>query len=350
MTVYLHYMEQFRAVAITFVVAGHVMYYSGVERDSQIELMLGNLLVNGTVYFVFIAGFLFHHLSRRGFSYGPFLRKKVKTLLVPYLFLGLVPVVFHVAHQNSHYAGHFLPQGEGVWAAYVEPAFKYYLTGRFMLAYWFMPFIMLMFLLAPLHLLYARLSFKVQLSLVAILTFVALWVHRPFWGLNPVHSLVYFLPVYLLGIFFSVHADVVAGHLRKYELALVLLAVFLMILQADIGASHIYSKDFFELNGVDLQLAHTLMLCMALFSWLHRHKTVSPASVSLLASASFAVYFLHPFFLTWLGPVVAEQNWPDWLVWLLLPLFTALVMAVCVEIARCLRHYLGDKSRYLVGY
>jgi peptidoglycan/LPS O-acetylase OafA/YrhL len=59
---HLNSFNHFRAIAITFIVAGHCFGLTGMAITSMMEKTIANLLLGGTSLFVFISGFLFHHI------------------------------------------------------------------------------------------------------------------------------------------------------------------------------------------------------------------------------------------------------------------------------------------------
>ena len=69
---FLSYIHSFRAVAILFIVAGHCVYLFEWEAIRWQERLMKSLMQNGTVLFVFVAGFLFQHLSHK-FEYRRYL-------------------------------------------------------------------------------------------------------------------------------------------------------------------------------------------------------------------------------------------------------------------------------------
>jgi len=50
----------------------------------------------GTALFVFISGFLFHHIFYSRFNYRAFISRKIKDVLVPYLVLSTPYVIYIV--------------------------------------------------------------------------------------------------------------------------------------------------------------------------------------------------------------------------------------------------------------
>lgn len=76
---YLNYVNNFRGVAILFVVASHVI--NSLKGSEILYIFLANLLKEGTVLFVFIAGVLFHHLSHK-YKFQNYFESKVKNVIV----------------------------------------------------------------------------------------------------------------------------------------------------------------------------------------------------------------------------------------------------------------------------
>lgn len=72
---YLHSLEYFRGVAIVFIVAGHCYVLSDWQFPTVLERSLANVLTASTALFVFISGFLFHHVFYPRFNYVKFIKK-----------------------------------------------------------------------------------------------------------------------------------------------------------------------------------------------------------------------------------------------------------------------------------
>lgn len=93
--------NHFRAIAILFIIAGHSFGAVGMVFDHLYELSIRNFIAGGTSLFVFISGFLFHHVFYPKFQYKKFLIQKCYNVLLPYLILGLYPVFFYVLIQKK---------------------------------------------------------------------------------------------------------------------------------------------------------------------------------------------------------------------------------------------------------
>ena len=75
----------FRAIAILFVVTGHFLNLIGKHSDSFYGLFVSNFILGGTILFVFISGFLFHHVFYDKYEFSYFITGKIKKVFFPYI-------------------------------------------------------------------------------------------------------------------------------------------------------------------------------------------------------------------------------------------------------------------------
>ena len=160
--------NHFRAIAILLIITGHCYIATGMKFQTVFKMTMQNLITGATSLFVFISGFLFYYVFYPRYQYRKFIFKKIQGVLFPYLILGFIPVFLYVSMRKDVFGSYFLPGGTGVVSEYLIPAFKYYFSGRFLDAYWYIPFIMVTFVLSPFHVKYIRCSLRVQLSLISI--------------------------------------------------------------------------------------------------------------------------------------------------------------------------------------
>jgi len=88
---FLSYIHSLRAMAILSIVAFHCIGLFATEPLCWQEPLILSLASNGTMLFVFVAGFLFQHLSYK-FEYRRYLKSKLQNVLLPYVFVSL-PVI-----------------------------------------------------------------------------------------------------------------------------------------------------------------------------------------------------------------------------------------------------------------
>jgi fucose 4-O-acetylase-like acetyltransferase len=83
----------FGAFAILMIVISHCYGLVGFARDDTASIFLGNLFTGRTTFFVFVSGYLFHHIFYRRYAYRTFLEGKFRTLLAPYVLMATLALV-----------------------------------------------------------------------------------------------------------------------------------------------------------------------------------------------------------------------------------------------------------------
>lgn len=345
--------DYFRAITILSIVAGHCISYKSITSFD--ERVIANLIQGGSPLFVFISGFFFHHIFYRQFQYSQFMLKKVKNVLLPYVFLSLLALIYYLS------SGISLPDAKELgitsltnWQDYLSMIGLYLWTGRTSFAYWYIPFIMLIFLMSPLFISYIRQGVRIRLLIFIIALVLAMIVHRPAGNLSPWHAVMYFLPMYLLGILVSMHREPVQRYLHNKAFVLGVTVVFLAILQALIypGFGNLHKLHPFTFDGLDILILQKIVLCfffLSLLEKLSEHYPQIPL-LRLLADASFAIYFIHPWVLIalvgykWLPNVEHMSGLVQFII--TFPLTILISMTLAYVIKRCA----GQYSRSLTGW
>ncbi|MEL7116961.1 MAG: acyltransferase, partial [Pseudomonadota bacterium] len=213
--------DMLRGLAILLVIASHCYFAANFVPDTWAERTLRNVLSGATVIFVFVSGVMFHHVFARRYHYRTFLTKKLAALVPPYLLVSapfLVMLAFSVPAVGPY---------EGI-----GDILRRLLVGQTFIAYWYIPFILLTFVASPLHMAFIAARPVTRWIVFAVLLAVSLVLHRSEWDLNPLQSLVYFTPVYLAGILYSLHREALAPYLPRLAPVLVLTALAVALTQA----------------------------------------------------------------------------------------------------------------------
>lgn len=341
--------NHYRAIAIILIVMGHSIHAAGahLEVETLPSKSLLNIMYGGTSLFVFISGFLFHHVFYRKYQYKNFLVKKIINVMVPYLLLSFGPVYFMVIGIGSH-EPYFIPAKSGIIHEYILPAAKYYISGTSLTGYWYIPFIMVIFALSPFHVKYITLSLRLQLLIIGILSVVSILIHRPVSNINVLQSVIYFTPVYLIGITASANKDTIYEYLKGRELYLLVVVVSLAILQAKSDHIGSYHKRPFDYGGVDLMYCQKIAMCFFMMVWLYRFESYNNKIVHSIAAMSFCVYFIHPFilwfYIKWgfdfsnINPVIVTV------------LLTITIFIISITIGKLVRAICPKYSRFIIGY
>lgn len=351
---YLNSFNHFRAIAIVLIVAGHSYSIAGLICSSFLERTIVNITMGGTSLFVFISGFLFHHIFYKKYQYKKFVTDKFKNILIPYLVLGVIPVFFCVYRKSDMFNGFFLPQGVGLLHEYLLPAIKYVWTGGFLTAYWYVPFILMTFAFSPLHFWFIKSGKSIQLGITLLLCAFSLLLQRPIENLYVMQSVIYFTPIYLIGILCSIHKEIIYDVLKGKELMLFAIVIFLAALEAYTGVIGNYHKSAFDYGGLDLMFMQKISMCLFFMVFFHRFESANNSVLHMLASTSFAIFFLHPLLIWWgikilhqyfgINQYIAFNSWAIYL------MFVVAITLLSIVIAKTIRMIMPKYSRFITGY
>jgi probable poly-beta-1,6-N-acetyl-D-glucosamine export protein len=343
--------DYFRSLAILFIVAGHS--YGPWTSESFLEKILASLISGSTVFFVFISGFFFHYIFYPKFQYKQFILKKVQNVLLPYTILTLLGIFCLVYFLDDPPFAEVFIEGRSVDGYYkLWLWIQYWWTGSILTGYWYVPFIMIIFALSPFFIKLINADIRAQLSVFFLLLGVSCLIHRPLYNLSPVHSVIYFLPIYVLGIICSIYKDNVSRFLEGKSILLGLSVVLMSVLQIYLYDSfgNFHKETMFSYAGIDIMLLQKILMCFFLLSVLKKLDNKEIPFLKYLASASFAIYFLHP----WVLYFLYESSILDQITFLpsiLIALSTVLfVVAMCLLIATFIRWLFQESSRFVIGW
>ena len=211
----------------------------------------------------------------------------------------------------------------------------------------------MVFALSPLVILLLQLAPRIRLAIVGLCFLASLAMQRPVGNLAVWQSVAYFLPVFLIGALASLHRPTILARLKGREPFIALLIGTLAGIQAyaypSFGNLH---KPAFQLGLPDILLAQKILLCLFFMVLLHRFEDRPNPTLGLLASASFPIFFLHPWViwgaeaaLNSLGSPVATGQGP--LLWLVM---TPAVVLISLGMALVVRHVFTQQIGRLIGW
>lgn len=343
---YLSHLNSLRALAILLIVASHTIGFFSWADNRFTEAALKDFGANGAVIFLFISGYLFQHLSRK-YTYSNYLTKKIKYVLIPYLVVSLPAVAYAVFWKDpaAQYAAL-----EGSSRAY--QILWLYLHGGPHINYplWFIPVIFLYYLAAPVFKLFDR--YPGLYWSVLVLLPVSLLAHRPNFP-NPgiIHSLVYFLSAYVLGMFASHFREKVDHFLDRFLWPLLILYVSYFLIHLFVsdhhGNYHVGYIFSFEKGYIDWLFLQKILLAFVLLGLLKRHDSLVAGKIRYIGEASFSIYFLHAYVIYLLHVATRWESFEGGLIqWVFL---SAVVAAITIGITRLIQKILGQRSRFLIG-
>jgi probable poly-beta-1,6-N-acetyl-D-glucosamine export protein len=343
---FLDSINYFRGIAIILIVLGHCYDLSHWETSSVIGKIFYSTTLNGSVYFVFISGFLYYHVFYHKFNYQNFMAKKIKYVLLPYLFFSTLPILYEIFVNAG---GESLPpqlKDNHLWAAV-----WYVLTGQISYAYWYIPMAILLFAISPII---NQIIESQKILIISLCSLsISLIVHRSINNINPFHSLVYFLPVYLIGIWSSINQQKIYAFLKSNVIKAILLVIVF-----DLGVVQVllfqqpgnFHKQFWSITVPDVNLLQKILLCFLLMSILNLYENTDITLIKKAAETSFAIYFIHPFLINGLISVAAKLNidYEGNIVSLFLA--TGMITLISMAIAIGFKLVFKKNSRYLIGW
>ncbi|MGL5359473.1 MAG: acyltransferase family protein [Shewanella sp.] len=334
-----------RGIAIILIVLGHSIYNSG----EGFPLLLENLLRGGTALFVFISGYFFHRIFYQDFNYKKFMTNKVQNVLYPFFIVSLVGLACLCLR--------WVFMEDQSLSQVLLSIFYTVRNGYILYPHWYIPFIMAVFLCSPVFLWYIRCSANTRWALLVLSCIVAVLLHRPIGNINVIHSLVYYLPFYLMGILYSQDERLITRYGGVLS-GVALLVLVVSLLEQTYVVQHVgnYHKAPFEFNGIDWQFVQKLCLCVLTLNvceWLAGRSRL-PWLIET-AEMSFAIFFLHPLFdmlFNTTATVLRFRFPPGSMLTSILFSFAIFVflMLGSVFTARLIKKYLGQRSRTYIGW
>ena len=341
----LAYLHAFRAVAILFIVLGHCVRLFDWAPVPRVELFLLDLLENGTVLFVFIAGYLFEYLSDR-YEYRSYLTTKLRNVIVPYLIIS-VPALVHDVLLNDPVA---------IWPQLAGTSWPYQ-VGWFLLKggaglnfpMWFIPMIALYYLAAPLFMQFVRRP--ALYWLLPVLVVVSLLIHRPAHDrLDTLHQAAYYFSAYVAGMAISHFRDRIEPLLQRFWLPLAFLTSAIIVAQWRWSPFHgnyqAIAPFSMEHGLVDWIFLQKMIMCLALVGFMRRWYVQRIKLVDLVADLSFPVFFLHAYFI--FGATLLFGSVPAGSILGFVALAGG-VFSLSVATVVLLKGMLGSSSRWVLG-
>jgi len=328
----------FRGVAICLIVAAHSLpSFDWRSRPATFEV-IDAICNQSSIFFFFIAGYLFQHLSSR-FHYRNYLNQKVKTVILPYLLVSIPAIVISVF---------YIPQ-EGIWPWFYDLPIAsqvglFYLTGKHLEPLWFVPTITLFYLAAPLFLKIDRAPrfYTVIIPLLALS--IVLGRDGP---LGPINKAIYLLPAYLFGMCFSRFREKAEALATQWKWPLLL------------ASAAVFSALTNELRGVDLQILLKILSCPLLILLLKATSYRLNGRLDYIAHISFGIFFVHAYFISafrLLYTLTARETWGGSDTTALFPpsimgfvLHCAVVLAASVAAIWIVQRLFPRHSRQLIG-
>lgn len=277
----MHYMRGF---AIVCIMLTHFFGQTGAARFSVAFLR------SSTIYFLFISGYLCQYLAnRRKVDTGQYYLAKLKNVISPYVICSFATM-----------AAVCLLQGHRVCV--ISPAQisirsvpNILLLGWAQRQYWYIPFVVVLFLVSPWL---TRIGNRSLLWLLVVSFFTAVclpWRPPSYMTWHPgvaLYRYVYFSWGYLLGFAYARWKAQIDPHLHAYAIPALLLGMLLGF--HEMFPSSIPSR--FVLSGSFAWTLQKLFFLVPVLWIANRIRSIRIPLFDWLATYSFTLFFLHYFF------------------------------------------------------
>ena len=274
----LEYVHNLRGLAILLIILAHSI---AVLPSSNDVGYLKFLLMNSSILFVVISGFLFALIGER-YTYKNYLVNKFKNVILPYLFLSLpAALIYILGYKTTH------TWIEMDFFNQLPDLLKYaYLlvTGAHLGPLWFIPMMVIFYLCFPLFIFTLNMRKKYLILLFVLTLFLGLYLGRPSHNDNTMQSFLYFLSAYLWGIMLYRMPEIIQLF-RKYSFLWLILFVSLTLF-------------YYYIGGYDTHqdLPIKILLSTLLYSLFLHNYNCKVLLFSGLARVSFFLFFVHGYF------------------------------------------------------
>ena len=323
---HVHY---FRGFAILLIVFAHAISVFDWHESRELERILRYAVSNGTLFFLFISGYLFDHLSK-DFKSLAFWGKKLRFVALPYLITSLPAlVIFTMVIRREEVRTGFYTQP--VWSQCLE----FLATGKHLSPFWFIPTILMFYLVGPL----LRATFRPDRTFIVLpLLFVLpVWFPRDD---NPLLNVLHFLPVWVLGMAASRFRSTAEELARSYWPLFLIATVVLGF------AEFLYTVGTHTYLGY-MQKSVLILFAFSIFVMLGRKPE---RWLSQVATVSIGIFFVHSYLISG-SKLIFLRVFGGAPPGSLLGVATAAVLATAASVAvvEAIRILLRRHSRYFIG-
>lgn len=335
-----NHIHNFRAIAIIGVVCAHsIQNFTWPEQDLTFRI-LDTTFNQSTIWFAFIAGFLFQHLLPK-YKVAKYYYSKLKNVLIPYVIWSVpaLVVALFIIHQDV--PDSFYDKSR------LEQIFVFMITGRHLAPFWYIPTISLIFLIAPFleFIDLKRLPYIFLPGLIILSAYLGrdglLTLFQLSGNFSSLSKAVYLLAPYMMGMAASHYHSKVLSVMEKIHLPVLVIALVSFYLELEnYHEQHLYIYIF------------KMTTCFSLLYYLSRLDWLFGKRLSVVADLSFGLFFIHGFLLA--GIKIAYlfifhvETLPSGNFWVYAA-FCFLVIFLCISMLVLAKRFLGRNSRWIIG-
>lgn len=332
--------HRFRGLAIVCIVAAHALHNFDWTRSVLMFNLIDSIVNQSSIWFFFIAGYLFQHLSGK-FNTGSYYKAKVKNVIIPYLIISIPALIASLTFVDQG-----MPTGFDDLSALARVVL-FLISGQHLAPFWFVPTIALLYLLAPLLIKLDNLKWP-YMSLVILIP-LSLYLGRD--GVliqlnlngyfSAVSKVIYLFPAYYFGMFCSHYSDQVNTFTKRFHIPLIIIAI---------AAYYVTIAGHYPL--ISFIFAFKLITALLLLYWLTHIAFPKKLYIDQTAELSFGIFFVHGYFLAAAKIALEYFGISSGTVAASLPAyigFTVFVTVLSIVSLLTVKRITGTRSRLIVG-
>lgn len=348
MQTYYPYLHAFRGFAILSIVGAHawsfMIFWTGNLDSEGLQWLFyatESLFHGGTLYFAIISGLLFNKvLSARGWR--AFFTGKLLNVCLPYVLMTLLMTYLYW----DYYLQDATAKGTNI--SYLGSVFKNLYGGSASIHFWYIPVLLVLFLLTPI---FHAIQYRSR-WLMLILFLLPLLVSRsPFPDFLKLQSFVYFAGAYVGGMMLGQHLERVHDVVSK-QFMLLAFSLFCVTTVILLQYYWSYQPGAFFSSRQSLIYVQKILICLLVLDSFKRRESQLPQWLALLGTYAFAIYFLHVEFIGLIimniQPYIQEYRTAGFIGALGVINLTAGV-AGSLLVGLMIKQILGKHSRKLIG-
>lgn len=336
---YLQNIHNFRTVAILGIVGAHALHNFDWSESILLFNSFDTLFNESSIWFFFIAGFLFQYLSKN-YNTKKYYVTKIKNVIIPYLILSIPAIIASLTFVVQE-----MPDGFEDKHVIVK-ILLFLITGKHLAPFWFVPTISIIYLFAPL-LIAADKARWPYYALPALLLMSALLGRDGFLEIthlggyfSSISKAIYLFPVYFAGMFCSQYRAVMAQKIATWH--------WLMLLAAMIA---FWGQVNYPQALIQYIFVFKMITSVLLVHYLNNYGKNALSKISYVGTASFGIFFIHGYLLAATKIILDRLTGTAVLHANILGLF---IFIIAITALSCLilwiaQRLLGERSRMVVG-
>jgi hypothetical protein len=279
-----------RGLAALMVVIGHSFHVTSINAAQHLYNPVYLFVASSTVIFVLIAGVLFRMRTIPQLLQGQtdaktILRKRWAELSGIYLTVGLFLALVVSIKEG-------LRDGANPVLDFV----RMMLNGSMAHSYWYVTFFLLLMALTPAHRWFCQRRNSTKIGLIISGAIISSFVHRPdsSIALGAVHSVMYYIPVFWLGLALGAHWKALLQWMRGKEMVALCAVIAIIAVQTTIGQNEAYLNYPGERWGkVDFFLVQKVIFALCFLSVFDRTQHLKMPVLDWISKHSLIIFFMH---------------------------------------------------------